>query len=235
MENSEHHPEIPQTSEEDHLLTGDELEKLWECEDAIRHGMAAFLAVAEALHTIRTQRLYREDYNNFADYCREKWNLTDRHARNLANAWDIMVTLDADPIGNPEMLPQNERQARELKQVPREQRSEVWELAVANAGGVEHVCAHDVKTARETVMGDSNDVGTWHGRDDVWAGIASQTFEPEEGDGEQQADDQRATEVRVVDRDPVGHAHRIINKYGAEYAMTLMLEVGEILRQKGAL
>lgn len=227
MENSE------STEERDErLLTAEELEALWEAEDAIRKGMQAFLAVAEALHTIRTQRLYREDYPNFGEYCREKWDLTDRHARNLANAWDVALTIDPDPLGNPEQLPQNERQSRELKRVPKDRRAEIWEAAVAAAGGIEHVCAHDVATARTAAMEAEGVEERWDGRECVWAGIASQTFQPEETE---ETTSESTREVLVVDRDPANHAARLINKYGADYCMDLMLAMGDVLREKGQL
>ena len=216
---------------EENLLLPDELEELWACEDAIRRGMQAWLAVCEALHTIRTKRLYREDYPNFGAYCREKWDLTDRHARNLANAWDVALTIDPDPLGNPEQLPQNERQARELKRVPKDRRAEIWEAAVEAAGGIEHVCAHDVATARTAAMEAEGVEERWDGQECVWAGIASQSFEPDESGQETAA----TQEVVVVDRDPANHAARLVNKHGAAYCMELMLAMGEILREKGQL
>ena len=217
----------PEASEES-LLTGDELEILWACEDKIAHGLKAFLEVAEALHTIRTQRLYREDYPNFTTYCREKWNLTDRHARNLANAWDVLVTIDPDPIGNAELLPQNERQARELKQVPHDRRTEVWETAVAAAGGVEHVCAHDVKTAREAVMGTESEQVYWGASADLnGIGTSGMVFEREA-----EAEPQRERDVVVISNDPRNHAERIINKHGATYATELATEIANIIAEK---
>lgn len=219
-------------SNEENLLLPEELARLWACEDKIRHGLKAFLEVAEALHTIQHERLYREDFPNFAEYCSEKWSLTDRHARNLANAWEIAVDLDADPIGNPELLPQNERQARELKQVPRERRAEVWEFAVGEAGGVQHVCAHDVKKARESLLGDLNGEGSWHAGADAWAGVASQTFER----------DGMSADLVIVDEctrpvvpivTPEEHALKIIKKHGINYAAELMVAISDHLREKG--
>lgn len=205
---------------EENLLLPEELEQLWACEDEIRHGMAAYLRVAEALHTIQTKRLYREDYRTFAAYCTEKWNLTDRHARNMANAWEIAVDIDSDPIANAEQLPQNERQARELKQVPKERRAEVWEQAVATAGGVQHVCAHDVKEARRLLIdGPAEDE-------------AREVAALERAD---EREDLRQAEPEVVihDRDPLNHAMRIINKYGAEYAFELAEHISIFIAEKG--
>lgn len=218
----QHADPVPEQTEED-LLLPDELEILWACEDEIRHGMAAYLRVAEALHTIQTKRLYREDFSTFGAYCAEKWNLTDRHARNMANAWEIALDLDSDPIANADQLPANERQARELKQVPKERRAEVWEAAVAEAGGVQHVCAHDVKTARERL---------------IEAAPTSDRSQPSGDSGGQSfPEGPRVVEteavVTVTNQDPRNHAMRIINKHSASYAMELANEILALLAEKG--
>jgi hypothetical protein len=209
---------------DENTLTPEELEVLWAAEDEIRHGIAAYLRVAEALHTIQTQRLYREDYRTFGEYCRDKWNLTDRHARNMANAWEIATDLDPDPLANAEQLPKNERQARELKSVDRERRAEVWELAVGHAGGIQHVCAHDVKWAREELIdkpaaAEAAEAARLEALNNPTAVVEAEPVP-------------LATEVTVTESDPINHAHRIINKHGAAYAEALAVEVLSIIQQK---
>lgn len=223
---TEHTPE--QTEES--MLTPDELEKLWAAEDEIRHGIAAYLRVAEALHAIQTGRLYREDYRTFGEYCRDKWNLTDRHARNMANAWEIALDIDADPIANAESLPANERQARELKPVPRERRAEVWEAAVGHAGGIAHVCAHDVKWAREELI-DGPAAAEAAEAAEAARLEAAMNPTPDMAEVDRHVRDV-VTEVTVHDVDAVSHAHRIINRHGSQYAEELAVEILNIIQQK---
>lgn len=201
---------------EEDLLTQDELAELWRLQDIIHEGLQWYIAVGDALMTIRDQRLYREDYSTFGEYCRQKWGMTDRHCRNLINAADVAHDLVDDPVANPEGLPRNERQARELRPVPRERRAEVWEQAVAIAGGPESVCYHDVKQARKVLIDDPAE---------------EERRELEAMDRAEQPVD--SMEVTVHNVDPRNHAMRIINKHGAHYAHDLSEAITEILAEKG--
>lgn len=78
--------------------------RLGECEVVVERGLATFVEVGQALLEIRDSRLYREDFKTFEDYCRERWDFTDRRARQLMAAAEIGTTV---PVAN-------EAQAREL-------------------------------------------------------------------------------------------------------------------------
>jgi phage N-6-adenine-methyltransferase len=95
-----------------------ESRRLSELEDVIRSGMRTFVQVGEALMEIREDRLYREDFPTFEDYCQERWGFTARRALQMVSAAAIGTIV---PV-------QNEGQARELaplKDEP-EQLREAW-------------------------------------------------------------------------------------------------------------
>jgi hypothetical protein len=46
---------------------------LAQCEGVIERGMKSFIEVGTALLKIRDERLYRENYGTFEEYCRKRW------------------------------------------------------------------------------------------------------------------------------------------------------------------
>jgi VRR-NUC domain len=81
-----------------------EHERLDELEAIIERGLQTFVEVGLALSEIRESHLYREVHATFEDYCRERWDFTDRRARQLIAAAEIGTMVPVE----------NERQAREL-------------------------------------------------------------------------------------------------------------------------
>lgn len=90
-------------------LTHTEAVDLGRHEEAIEHGIQTFVAVGEALATIRDQRLYRANYGTFAGYATERWGITDRRARQMIDAASTVTALETGTI-----VPVSESQAREL-------------------------------------------------------------------------------------------------------------------------
>jgi len=103
---------------------------LTECEAVIERGLRTFVEVGEALLRIRDERLYRETHGTFEDYCRERWGFTDRRARHLMGAAEVVADL---PTGT--VVP-NEAVARELAPLrdEPEQLREAWSEAVEQHG-----------------------------------------------------------------------------------------------------
>jgi hypothetical protein len=97
------------------------LEKVIEC------GLETFVRVGEALATIRDRRLYRTEHPTFADYCKAKWKMSDRRARQLMDAAEVASTIAKSGT----TVPKSERQARPLAALPPAQQAEAWEKAVA--------------------------------------------------------------------------------------------------------
>ena len=103
-------------------LTNAEADALQEHELIISQGLSAFIAVGRALIAIRDGKLYRADFKTFEDYCRKRWNFTDRRARQLIEATEVAEEIGTSGSG---LVIENERQARALAMVPPNLRKEV--------------------------------------------------------------------------------------------------------------
>lgn len=102
-------------------LTGIERLELAQLEERVERGLQTFYEVGAALLTIRDARLYRESFQTFEDYCRERWAMTRQHANRLVAAAEVMANLE--PMGS---KPASERQARELSALPPEAQIHAW-------------------------------------------------------------------------------------------------------------
>jgi hypothetical protein len=137
-----------------------ESELMFDAEVIIRDGLDVFEKVGAALLTIRDGRLYRERYGTFEAYCKERWKLGSRQARNYIAASEVMSNLkekpeptenanhDSGPPATVKALPSSERVARPLAKLKggAEQRA-AWEeaKAKANEAGRDRVQARDVE------------------------------------------------------------------------------------------
>lgn len=95
---------------------------LVECETVIERGLATFVEVGAALLRIRDDHLYRDDYQTFEDYCRERWQFSDSRARQLVGAVETVTTVTVGGLP----APSSERVTRELHAVPQEERQQTW-------------------------------------------------------------------------------------------------------------
>lgn len=110
-------------------LTTTEHQKYLECNAVIEHGLQTFFDVGNALMVVRNDRLYREEYGTFEDYCQEKWGWTRQHANRLISSAEVVGNLE--PMGS--ILPTTERQTRELARVAPEKQRAVWKDVVETA------------------------------------------------------------------------------------------------------
>lgn len=67
---AERKPILNETPVDENKLTDKEKRTLKQCEDVIRRNKKSFIETVTALMTIRDQRLYRENYKTFEEYCR---------------------------------------------------------------------------------------------------------------------------------------------------------------------
>lgn len=109
-------------------MTPPEYERLERLESVVDTGLKTFHEVGAALLEIRDSRLYRESHTTFELYCRERWDMTGRHANRLIKAAAVAEQLG--PIGP---VPENEGQVRALTKIPEGRRSVVLELAHAES------------------------------------------------------------------------------------------------------
>lgn len=109
-------------------LAGKRLLRLQELETVIRDGIAQFIAVGQALLEIRDSKLYCDQFETWEEYCRVRWNFTDRRALQLMGAAQVMETLRRHI--SYEWLPKNESQVRPLVGLPERDQVEYWNMAL---------------------------------------------------------------------------------------------------------
>jgi hypothetical protein len=101
------------------------------CEEVLGTGWDGFVQCGLALARIRDGRLYREQYNTFEDYCRDKWQYGRRYVNQLISAAQVFTYLGAN---RSQKKPEHETQVRPLVGLTGEQVVAAWELAVQKAG-----------------------------------------------------------------------------------------------------
>lgn len=110
---------------------------LEQCEVAIQKG---FAEAGQAFKEIRDNRLYKDKYRRFEDYCKEVHQL-GRHAVNkLIAASNVIENLVTN--GHQNRLPTSERVARELTSLPPDAQSTVWQAATETAPNNTPIAKH---------------------------------------------------------------------------------------------
>jgi hypothetical protein len=128
-------------------LTTREQRELGRAERTIARGLKSFLAVGMALKKIRDERLYRQQYDTFEQYCIVRWELSRPRAYQLCAASEVMA--DLSTIVDIGLLPESEAQTRPLTRLkdPAQWRR-AWDTAVKLAAAEERPV-----TARDTEEG----------------------------------------------------------------------------------
>ena len=112
-------------------LTTTEHQKYLECNAVIEHGLQTFFDVGNALMVVRNDRLYREEYGTFEDYCQEKWGWTRQRANQLIASADVVANLAE--MTTIVVKPTTESQARALTKLEPEKQRTVWKDVVETA------------------------------------------------------------------------------------------------------
>ncbi|MBD2019163.1 hypothetical protein H6F43_03060 [Leptolyngbya sp. FACHB-36] len=113
------------------VLTVEEKIELSQLEERVERGLRAFCEAGLALRQIRDNRLYRESYDVFEDYCRDRWDLGKSYAYELIAAAEVQENLSGTPDA-PQLT--SVSQARPIAGLPPEQQVEVVQAAVAETG-----------------------------------------------------------------------------------------------------
>lgn len=122
-------------------LTRKEKNALEVCEEVIRTGLEEFRRVGEALQRIRDEKLYREEYDTFKEYCREKWDISSSYSYQLSQASEVAQQIESSG-GNPPTISSH---AAKLHIISSEEyRIEAWEEVQRVFGGT--ATAKDVQT-----------------------------------------------------------------------------------------
>ena len=97
-------------------------------EAIIKSDLKSFYEVGSAFMRIRGSKSYKEvdGYNNFEEYCKDKWDITAAYGKRLINAVKIRDNLA--PIGA--ILPETESQCRELSWLEPYDQREVWQMVI---------------------------------------------------------------------------------------------------------
>ena len=107
----------------------DEANDLARLEAIVAKGLQTFLEVGAALTEIWDRKIYGAEHATFADYCKTKWGMTDRRARQLMGAAKVVAEISKSGT----MVPKSERQARPLTQLEPGQRAAAWNEAAASS------------------------------------------------------------------------------------------------------
>jgi hypothetical protein len=114
-------------------------------ERVIENARRSFVALGQALHAIRTERLYDSDFATFAEYLDARWDVSEAYANRMINA--ALVAIEATPIG---VEINSEAVARELVGLDPEALKAVWDEATRRAAGG-RVTAALVKEVRRSL------------------------------------------------------------------------------------
>lgn len=105
---------------------------LGDLEEIIDAGRTTFMRVGMALARIRDDRLYKDQFGTFEDYCKERWGWGRNYSNKLINAHRI-----AEDVGyHGTQKPIRERQVRELARLDSiDDQAAAWAEAVDGANG----------------------------------------------------------------------------------------------------
>jgi hypothetical protein len=145
-------------------LTPVEAEALASYEEVIDKGLHSFVDIGQALRAIRDSgdgrpkdRLYRR-YGTFEEYCRGRWGMKKSTAYYLIDAAAVVTNLKTSTVV--EVLPANERQARELARLRDEagdidhaKVAEVWGRLVAQTPDAKGITARRIRAEVDVALG----------------------------------------------------------------------------------
>jgi len=117
-----------------------------ELEAQVQTGLESFATAGRALAAIKSRKLYRPGFTSWESYLVERWRFTGDYATKLITAAAVADELVS--AGLPQPL--RESHARELKKIPTEHRGELWQAAIADAGGIDNVTATSISWRSST-------------------------------------------------------------------------------------
>jgi hypothetical protein len=131
------------------IISEAEAQELRRLETTVERGLRAFWEIGQALRQIQDQRLYRQDYKNFEEYCITRWEMSRRSAYQLIEAASVYENVRHGA----HFLPANERQTRPLTILPPEKQREAWNKAVSTAPSGKVTSVHVAQVAKEYQQG----------------------------------------------------------------------------------
>ena len=111
-------------------------------EGSKQKGLNTFYEGGNALTEIRDNKQYKDNYSTFEDYCIKRWDIKRAYAYQLIQSVKTIENLSTVV----DILPETQRQTRELSKAPEEQQAEVWQTAQEETGS-EQPTAKEIKQA----------------------------------------------------------------------------------------
>src|SRR5262252_6851682 len=105
------------------ILSLEELNRFKACESIVEKGLQTFVEVGASLLEIRDNRYYRQDFDTFEAYCRQRWQISRQRAHQLIDASEVARNLSTIV----DIQPAHESQIRPLSKLDPEQQREVWQ------------------------------------------------------------------------------------------------------------
>lgn len=130
------------------IISMEDSRELTRLESIVAKGLQSFMAVGDALIEIHDRRLYRIEHETFAEYCRVKWRMSDRRARQLMDASEVAAEIARSGT----TVPKTERQARSLTNLESDKAAEAWNEAVKSSP-TGNPTAKDVEAVVEKITG----------------------------------------------------------------------------------
>jgi len=140
-------------SQEKAPLTQEEQQLLGQSEKTIEVGLGQFVDVGSALIVISDHKLYRDGFDTFEDYCRQRWNLSDKYAYRLINAARCVTSLRGELTAQAvTTFPSNESQVRPLLDLDEKKRAKAWLKVLKDTEG-HQITAKEVQAVVNKLAG----------------------------------------------------------------------------------
>ena len=101
-------------------LTTEQQDKFQELEEQIAENLLSSFKLAAALAQIRDEKLYRENYKTFEEYCKKRWEYSRSYCARLADMHGVLT--DLKEYEDVQTYPRNELQARVFVPLRKDQR-----------------------------------------------------------------------------------------------------------------
>lgn len=142
-------------TEDKNKLTKEQKDHFNKLNSTVKKAAKSFIDAGMALYEIRSNKLYRENYKTFEEYCQAVHSISRQYANSLVRAGKATRELETIVSKNNLPLPHNESQVRELLRVPdKEERAAVYESALELVDGdVELLTAEVIRNEVEKKPG----------------------------------------------------------------------------------
>lgn len=123
-------------------------------ENTIERGLKSFIEVGEALLEIKQNKLYKEKYKTFSEYCEQRWGFSIRQSQRYISALKVVQNIqESDPEV---VLPTSERQIRSLGSLAPDEQYQVWQEAVQDDATSSNDITMKVKSINEQKLEKNN-------------------------------------------------------------------------------